>query len=225
VVAEQWIDVEGRGEMGHYRTVVGFDDSESVFVVQDSYYGPRRQYGYGEFEAMWRPFLGAYVAVFTQEQEPLVRAIVGDDLDDSAMWEHARERSESWVASTPDSAWAWFTLGEALSHLDRYQDSVSAFERAVAIGLPYRAFWYQFGYYRALEALGRYDDLLAHADSTIETMSGENLEESHYWRGMALLRMGRSDEAIDSFARALEFNPLYAPAADALSELLAGAEQ
>jgi tetratricopeptide (TPR) repeat protein len=219
VVAEQWIDVEGRGQMGHYRTVVGFDDINSEFIVQDSYYGPRRRYGYDDFETMWRPFLGAYVAVYTPEQAAYVEAVVGENRSDASMWETAREASEGWTRESPDDPWAWFTLGEALSHLSRHEDSVAAFDRAIGIGLPYRAFWYQFGYYQSLAALGRYERLLEHAETTLETMHWENLEESHYWRGEALRNLGRTAEARESFDRALEFNPLYAPAAAALEGL------
>ncbi len=216
VVAEQWIDVEGRGEMGHYRTVTGFDDPAAEFVVQDSYYGPRRRYSYDDFEAMWRPFLGAYVVVYLPGQQALVESALGADIDDAAMWRRVLTTSEGWVARQPSEAWAWFAFGEALSHNARHEEAVVAFQRAISIGLPTRAFWYQFGYYRSLSALERYEDLVAHAEATIATMSGENLEESHYWRGVGLRGLEREAEAQASFTRALEFNPLFRPAAEAL---------
>ncbi len=61
VMAEQWIDVHGRGEMGHYRVLIGYDDSTGELIAHDSYYGGSRRFGYDEFDRMWLPFLGAYV--------------------------------------------------------------------------------------------------------------------------------------------------------------------
>lgn len=218
VIAEQWIDVEGRGEMGHYRVVVGYDEPAGELIVQDSYYGPNRRMSYGEFEAMWRPFLGAYVVVYRPEDEAAVRAVLGPDADETAMWSRLAEDIGAWAAAEPGSAWAHFALGEALERTERHGEAVAAFDRAIAIGLPYRAFWYQFGLYRSLFALGAYDRMIAHANATLETMGGENLEESRYWRGMALRALGREDEARAEFETALRYNPLYAPAAEALAD-------
>jgi tetratricopeptide (TPR) repeat protein len=223
VLAEQWIDVEGRGQMGHYRLITGFDDSAGEFVVHDSYYGPSRRHAFDDLERMWRPFLGTYVVVYRAAQEPAVRAAIGADWDDDAMRSRALERAQAWSVSDANEAWAWFALGEARAGLGDFGGSVAAFDRAIAIGLPFRAFWYQFGYYRALVETGAYERAVAHADMTLETMGGENLEESHYWRGVALARMGRMEEARASLERALEFNPLFEPARAALAEMVPAA--
>jgi len=217
VIAEQWIHVEGRGEMGHYRVAVGYDDPASEFVAQDSYYGPGRRFSYDDFDRMWRPFAGAYVAVYRPEQEAAVAAAIGADWSDEAMRARALADHEARAAAAPADPWAWFALGEVRSQAGQAAGAVEAFDRAIAIGLPFRAFWYQFGYYRALVATGAYDRALAHADATIDTMKGENLEESHYWRGVALRHVGRDEEARESFERALAFNPLFAPAQGALA--------
>jgi tetratricopeptide (TPR) repeat protein len=222
VVAEQWIDVHGRGEMGHYRVLMGYDDGASQFLSNDSYYGARRTFGYSELERMWRPFLGAYVAVYRPEQAAAVRAAIGPDWDDDAMWRRALADQAAWVARSPGDAWAWFALGEARARTGDHAGSVAAFDRAIAIGLPFRAFWYQFGYYRALVETGAYDRVVAHADATLQSMKGENLEESHYWRGVALRHLGREEEARGSFERALLFNPLFGPAWEALSTMSGG---
>jgi tetratricopeptide (TPR) repeat protein len=216
VVVEQWIDVHGRGAMGHFRVVTGYDNGTGEFIVNDSYYGPNRRHSYDTFDREWAPFLGAYVAVYRPEQEGAVRAAIGGDWDDAAMWQRALADQTRRAAEAPNDPWSWYALGEVQSHLGDYPAAVESFDRANGIGLPFRAYWYQFGYYRALYEIGALDRLIAHADATIESMKGENLEESHYWRGLALRQLGREDEARASFARALEFNPLYAPAREAL---------
>ena len=218
VVAEQWIDVEGRGEMGHYRVLIGFDDVKGEVIVNDSYYGAKRRFGYGQFETMWVPFGGRYVVVYRGEQEAAVRDAIGADWDDAAMLRDARSDAEAAASAEPGNAWRWFALGEARSAQHDDAAAVEAFDRAVAIGLPFRAFWYQFGYYRSLMAIGAFDRVVALADQTLESMKGQNLEESHYWRGMALHSLGREDEARQSFERAVTFNPNFEPARQALAE-------
>ncbi len=218
VVVEHWIEVHGRGEMGHFRVVTGYDNSTGQFITNDSYFGANRHYDYDTFEHEWRPFLGAYVVAYRPEQEGAVRAAIGADWDDAAMGQRALVDQTRRTAEAPDDAWAWFSLGEVHARIGDYAAAVQAFDRANAIGLPFRAYWYQFGYYRALYESGAYDRLIAHADATIASMKGENLEESHYWRGLALRQLGREDEARASFERALAFNPLYAPARTALGQ-------
>ena len=216
VIAEQWIDVAGRGEMGHYRVVIGFDDDRAEVVVHDSYYGAARRHGYDDFERMWRPFAGAYVVLYLPEQEAAVRAAIGADWADAAMWARARADLEAAAAGAPEDPWAWVALGEVRSRQGDHAAALEAFEQARRIGLPFRAFWYQFGYYRSAAATGAWDRILALADATLEGMKGENLEESRYWRGVALRHLGREDEARADFETALRFNPLFASARDAL---------
>lgn len=217
VLAEQWIDVDGRGEMGHYRVISGYDDAAGVVIHQDSYYGANQRLSYDALEREWRPFLGAYVIVWLPEQRDRVAAAMGSDWDEAAMWRRALAEAEAWAAASPGEAWAQFALGEARSQQQDHAGAVAAFDRAVAIGLPFRAFWYQFGYYSSLFETGAFDRIIALADQTLAPMKGENLEESQYWKGRALRGLGREEEARASFERALEFNPLYGPAREALA--------
>jgi tetratricopeptide (TPR) repeat protein len=216
VIAEQWIEVHGRGEMGHYRVVIGYDDTSGEVIAHDSYYGANRRFSYDEFDRMWRPFLGTYVVFYRPDQAAAVAAAIGTDWDDGAMWARARAEREAAVAGGQPDAWAWFTLGTARSHSGDHAGAVAAFERAVALGLPFRTFWYQFEYYVSLYATGQNERVIALADQTLAAMKGENLEESRTWRGLALRALGREEEARADFRAALGFNPLYAPAAEAL---------
>jgi tetratricopeptide (TPR) repeat protein len=217
VIAEQWIDVEGRGEMGHYRLVIGYDDRAGEVTVNDSYYGANRRHAYDAFERMWRPFVGAYVVLYREDQENAVRAAIGSDWNDGAMWTRVLAEEADWARREPESAWASFALGEAREQVGDHAGAVAAFDRAVVIGLPFRAFWYQFGYYRALVETGAYPQVIAQADVTLASMDGENLEESRYWRGVALRGLGREAEARAEFETALRFHPLFAPAREALA--------
>jgi len=219
LVAEQWIAVDGRGEMGHYRVVTGFDEPAGQLVAQDSYYGASRRYSDAEFAAMWRPFLGVYVLVYDPSQEDLARAVLGADWDAAANLARVLGEVEAQAAAQPKDRWSQFVLGEALARVGRHAEASDAFERAIAIGLPFRAFWYQFGFAESLFALGRHERLLAQADATLVHMQGENLEEWQYWRGRALEGLGRQDEARAAYERALFFQPGLAAARAALATM------
>ncbi|MBK6768861.1 MAG: C39 family peptidase [Ardenticatenales bacterium] len=219
VIVEHWVSVEGRGEMGHYRVLVGYDDGPAEFIAVDSYYGANRRYGYDAVDAMGRPFLGAYVAVFRPEQAAAVDDALAGDAVDGVMWARVGADVESYAAANVADPWAHFALGEWRARQGMAEGAVAAFDEARAIGLPFRAFWYQFGYARALFDRGAYDALVAQADATIETMKGENLEEWHVWRGRALAALGRTGEARAAFERAIAFHPGFAPAAAELERL------
>lgn len=212
-IVEQWVAVEGRGEMGHYRVITGFQ--QGAFLAQDSYYGPNRAIDDAAFEAEWRPFGRAMVLAYRSDQERAVAAALGPLADEAAMQRAALARQEAEDTAIGD-AWAHFALAEARARLGDWPGAAEAGDRAMAKGLPFRALWYQFGYYRALHALGRYDDLLALCDRTLAPMKGEQLEESHHWRGMALRGLGREDEAVAAFQAALRYNPGFVPAREAL---------
>jgi hypothetical protein len=216
VIAEQWISVHGRGEMGHYRVVIGYDDAAQQFIAHDSYYGANRRYGYADFESMWRPFLGAYVIPYRPEQEGLVHAALGADWDEAAQWRRILAEREAAVAGGAADAWSFFTLGAARSRNGDHPGAVAAYDRAVAMGLPFRTFWYQFEYFKSLYETGQPDRIIALADKNLASMKGENLEESRYWRGLALRRLGREAEAQADLQKALQFNPLFGPAREAL---------
>lgn len=213
VIAEQWVAVEGRGEMGHYRVISGYEDGE--FLHQDSYYGPNRRLAAAAFDAEWRPFGRAMVLAYLPEQEAAVAALLGPLADRANMFRLALARAEDEAATIGD-AWSHLGLAEARARVGDWAGAAAAGDEAMRQGLPFRALWYQFGYYQALHALGRHEDLLVRADATLAPMKGEQLEESQYWRGMALRGLGREDEARAAFEAALRYHPGWGPATAAL---------
>ncbi|MEO8083629.1 MAG: C39 family peptidase [Ardenticatenales bacterium] len=219
VIVEHWVSVEGRGEMGHYRVLTGYDDASAEFIAFDSYYGANRRYGYDAVEQMGRPFLGVYVPVYAPAQAAAVSAALGADGADDTMWSRVGAVVDGYNAAHADDPWAWFAQGEVRARRHDAAGAVTAFERARAIGLPFRAFWYQFGYGQALFESGKFDALIAIADETLASMHGENLEEWDVWRGRALHALGRNDEARAAYGRAIEFHAGYAPAVAAMAEL------
>ncbi len=216
VIVETWFTPHPNDGMGHYRLVVGYDHTQGVVITYDSYNGPDVPVTYEEFDADWRVFNRTYVVVYPDARSDLLLAIMGEDLDDRRMYTRALARAQAEVAADENDAFAWFNAGSSLVGLGRFEEAAAAYDRARALGLPWRMLWYQFGPYEAYYATGRYQDLLAMTEATLQT--AENLEEAHYYHGLALQALGRADEAREAFATALKFNPRFQPAAEALSK-------
>ena len=213
-------------QMGHYRLVTGYDDAVAEWIIYDSlesrgvsadapYKGVR--IAYDEFEEHWQVLNYTYVLVYPPERASLVEAILEDDLDDTAMWTRSLERARLFVAAHPDNAFAWFTLGTNLLNTDKASEAAEAYDKARLIGLPFRMLWYQFGPLQAYYEVGRYQEVVALADATLEWTS--DVEELHYWRGRALQALGDSAAARAALQLALEKRPGYPEAAAALAAL------
>ena len=198
--------------MGHYKLLIGYDDAEFTFM--DSYNGPDQKIAYAEMDADWRAFNRLYIVVYPEDKDAVVRAIVGGNLDDPTMYANSAARARAEIEANPNDAFGYFNLGASLNGLQQYEAAAEAFDRAAQIGLPWRMMWYQFGPYVAYLQMGRYDDVIALANATLRIVNG--LEESHYYKGLALQGLGRDDDARREFEAALRYNSNYLPAQSAL---------
>ncbi|MGH2543301.1 MAG: C39 family peptidase [Ardenticatenaceae bacterium] len=215
VIVEQWLERPDDALTGHYRLVRGYDQDAGVFVVNDSYLGPNLRYPDATFDRWWRAFNRLYIPVYRAEQEPLVRAIVGESVwETEAMWRSAVGRAEQELAAAPD-LYGWFNLGTARLRLGDVGGSVEAFDRALAIGLPERMLWYQFALFEAFNAAGQY----ARTIELSELYVGLKIEEIHYQRGIALEGLGQAQAALAEYQAAVAFNARYGPALEAARRL------
>ncbi|MHB1318079.1 MAG: C39 family peptidase [Anaerolineae bacterium] len=215
-------DTPGDG-MGHYRLIVGYDDAMQSWLLFDSLaatasdrdapYEPLRL-PYDEFAPLWEVFNRRYLVVYSDELKDEVQTAVGEDLEDRTMWQGALARARSEIAENEQNAFAWFNLGTDLVALSQFEEAASAYDRARQLGLPWRMLWYQFGPFPAYYQAGRFDEVLALADATLAVT--KDIEELHFWRGMALAALGNAAEARVSLERALELKPGYPEALAAL---------
>jgi len=218
VVIEKGYDVPADGWYGHYLTVFGYDDEEEIFYSQDSFLGPwdgsGRTDDYEEFEFYWQQFNYTFYVVFYPSQEAEVRAILGPDLSEPmAMWRMVAARAQEEIDAEQENAFAWFNLGTALTEIGAatgeaqyYQGGVQAYDKAREIGLPPRMLWYQFRPYLAYLRVDRHDDVIALADATLATQGGRNVEETFWYKGVALEELGFFNEAIENYQAALAVN-------------------
>jgi tetratricopeptide (TPR) repeat protein len=203
VIVETWFVPEPGDEMGHYRVLIGYSDADRRFVTDDSYNGPGVSLDYDIFDELWRVFNRSYLVVHPPELAGSVQAAIGRDGNDGVMY-------------TGAAALAWFNLGSSLLGLGDTAGAAGAFDQARAIGLPWRMLWYQPGPFEAYAAEGRWDDVVALSDANLR--NAPNLEESHYWLGRSLMAHGDEEGARAAWRRALDLNPLFTPAEEALAD-------
>lgn len=225
VLIETWLEEDPNDGMGHYRLLVGYDDAEQYWIGYDAYVdtglfsslGPYRgiRMSYAETDALWKVFNRTYLLIYTEAQAPLVASIYGAELDQLMMWQRATQETKAMAQQTPNDPFVWFNLGTDLTALGDYHGAAQAYDQARRLGLPWRMLWYQYGPFQTYHAVGRYQDVLTLADATLSTT--QNIEELHYWRGQALTALGNPVDAQRAWQRALELNPDYRPAGEALA--------
>ncbi len=224
VVIETGYMPEGYDWIGHYQTVVGYDDTLGVFYVYDSYLGTGENgegiaETYSDVDANWQHFNRTFIVLYAQEREDEVRAILGELADLTTAAEHALAVAQAEARANPQNAFAWFNMGTSYTRLGRYEEAAAAFDQARRVGtLPWRITWYQFGPFEAYFNAGRYDDVLALVNANLAN-GAQFVEETYYWNGRVLAMQGNTAAAADAFRQALAHNPRYADARAALDRL------
>lgn len=203
-----------QGWMGHYLLLTGYD--ADGIIAQDSYDGPNQRVAWHDVDDHWRDFNRTYILLYRDEQQAMVDAIIGEDMDDATMYAMAAQRAQEEVNASPQDPFAAFNLGSSLVGLGEYEAAANAFDEARVLKLPWRMMWYQFGPYEAYYRVGRYDEIIALANATLKPTG--DLEESYYYKGLALQKLGRTDEARAAFQSALKYNTNYHAAQQALAQ-------
>lgn len=212
VIIETGLVKEPQGWMGHYRLVIGYDAKQ--ITTMDSYDGASVKIVYADLDALWRQFNRLYIVVYAPEQETIVRAILGNALDDQSMYAQAVTKARAEIETDSQDAFARFNLGSGLVGLKRYSEAAIEFDRARAQTLPWRMGWYQFEPFDAYLQTKQYDKALALANEILS--EAKDLEEAHYYKGLALRALRRETEARQAFETALQYNKNYTDAQRAL---------
>jgi tetratricopeptide (TPR) repeat protein len=229
IVEKGYMPSERLGWMGHYLTLIGYDDSQQTFTALDSYLGPWDSSGlsvpYDDLLLYWEQFNYTFLIVYPPEENSQVAALLGSDmLDRETMWRQAGQRAQTAVSAEPDNAFAWFNLGTNLTRLGGltgsrlyFDNAAAAYDQARSIGLPWRMLWYQFDIYEAYLAVGRYEDVITLANITVSGAGDRIIEESFLYRGHAYLAQGNAAQARLDYRQALALNPNFAAAQTALN--------
>ncbi|NJN82918.1 MAG: hypothetical protein HC802_11990 [Caldilineaceae bacterium] len=218
VLIETWLEPEPNDGLGHYRLLVGYDDLAEQWIAYDSYVGvnfvnPNGDYQgihlpYAELDPLWKVFNRTFVLILPLERRALVESILGDPLEDSAMWTKALATADRELVSDAADRFAWFNRGSALTALGDNVGAVEAFDRARGLGLPWRMLWYQFGPFEAYNAVGRHQDVIQLTDTILAP--DVQIEELYFWRSRAFEALGDGAAATTAWDQAVYLNPNYA---------------
>ena len=220
------------GWLGHYQFVNGYDDSQEVFIVQDTYVegGQDFKISYQDYIEGWRSFNYTFLIVYPEDRIEELLTVLGSWADPAWANQHALEVALAEVQSLDgiDQFFAQFNEGTSHVNLLQYVDAGAAFDRAFGLYAelaedklrPYRIMWYQTWPYWAYYYSGRYQDVINLANTTLnDTISEPVLEESLYWRALAREAIGDLEGAIEDFRQTVILNPNFGPGWDQLARL------
>lgn len=224
VIVESGFQPEGHEWMGHYITVVAYDDAVETIWTYDSYNGygtgSGEESSYADFDAMWRHFNRTFIVVYPVAREAEVGDLLGAYFSPFDAAQIALDTAQADIAADPGDPWAHFNAGTSAAYLHEYEAAARHYDDAFAIGLPFRMLWYQFGPYEAYYYTRRYFDMLALADF-VESYT-TTIEDTMIWRGLAYYALGRTDRALELFDLAVAWNPNHAEAAAWRAQVIAG---
>jgi len=226
VILETGYDVAGEGWMGHYLTVIGYNDNQSLLYGLDTYLGDGKDnLGYHEqyedIDRRWQMFNRLYMVFYPKEREGELAALLGSDADLNYNWQHALNVAKLDASSRPNNPYAWFNIGSSYVLLRQYKEASTAFDQAQSVGgLPFRMLWYQFTPYEAYYNAGNYSQVLALVQASLATTT--YVEETYYWKAMAEAAQGQIPLAEADFQRVLKFNPNFVLATDRLTDIQSG---
>jgi hypothetical protein len=228
VIVEKGFEGTGfDGWMGHYEVLSGYDDAAGVFYAQDSYKGPDLPVSYEDMVSHWRAFNFTYLVIYPPARQIEVLGLLGLQAYDNFNNHYAEQKAEEETTQLQgrDLYFALFNLGDSRLALQDYGGAATAFDSAFAnyelipVALrPWRMMWYQTGPYRAYYYTGRYLDVVNLATQTLDAMSEPILEESYYWRALALLALGDQEGGIKDLQECVKVHEGFQPCVDELAK-------
>jgi hypothetical protein len=204
--------------VGHYLLLTGYDDATQTFITQDSELGANVRQSYDQLDRDWQIFNRVYIYAYPPDKEQTVREILGENWDPDVNRQNALDAAKAETETDPTNGFAWFNLGSNLVYFERYSEAATAYDEARKLRLPQRMLRYQFGPFIAYFHTNRNEDLLTLTEYALQITA--NAEEALLWRGWALYRDGKREEAIASFEKALEERPGYTDAQYAINFVL-----
>ncbi len=111
---------------------------------------------------------------------------------------------ESLLRENPGHAGAWRLVGFLYAEKDRYGDSITAFERALALSSEDAATLFNLGF--ALQKVGRHEAAISPLSRAVDLDPA--LDRAWYGLGLSLIQCGRFQEAIARLTEAARLQPL-----------------
>jgi hypothetical protein len=231
VIVEKDDVIRDVGWLGHYLYLYGYDEEKREFYSMDTYHGEGTPYDFDVLIDSWRAFNFTFLVTYPPEKEAELFALLGDHRDENWATQRALEIAANEAVSLTGLAryFAWFNLGTNYVQLQDYASAAEAYDTAYQAyaeleteNLPWRMLWYQTGPYFAYFYSGRYGDVLALANQTLDAMNDPILEESFYWRALAKEALGDRIGAIEDLSKSVELNKNFGPGWNQLTRIQNG---
>ncbi len=208
--------------MSHNRVLMGYDLATQTLYFYDPLlgtgtYGEGYAVSFTDFEARWRHFNHDYIVLYHPQDEATVRSIMGEQWDVTANARWTLEQAQAEHIGGQSDSFTLFNMGVAQVALGDYATAAATFDRALALGVPWRLLWYEFAPFEAYLAVGRYADVLHRVQGVLADMP--HIEELYYYAGRAYEGMGNLERATANYRAALFRNPYFTAARAALSTL------
>ncbi len=215
VVVKTWLK---KGEdIGHFRFVTGYDENKQLIYFDDSYDGPNRKMGYYDFLSLWQPFNYAYIVLYENSSEDLIKEIIGQDWEEKIAYKNSLIRAEKENEKDPDNIYPIFNISTSAFHLGDYKKSVESFEK-VQDRLTKRMLWYQIEPIKAYLELKNYDKVFEIIGNILEN-GNRAFSELYMIRGDIYIEQGLKEKAKEQFELALKYNTNMESAEEALNSL------
>ena len=220
VMAPAWhIDSDGQ-EMGHYRTVYGYDDERRIVFIRDTLDGPNYALTYSDFDFLWGVYNRPLMLITAQATPgagppaPASSAVPSAAAPAAALEATLETTLEATSKITPEQlnispsraeALTLFAEGMALSDKNQHIEAAAVFDRADAMGLPWRIWWYFPRGLASYAEAGMNERLLAVVRAALTPYPYS--EELHYWAARAQDMAGDIEGAAASLAVSLSLKP------------------
>jgi hypothetical protein len=202
VITRTW--TKPNEDIGHYRIIKGYDDTNGTFLQDDSLQNKNLTYTYEEFNEIWKKFNYEYLVLIPKEKQKIAEQILGTNADEKISWQNAVNNSLNELAVNPNDIYSRFNLSVAYYNTDKFQYSVEEFEK-VENHLPFRTLWYQIEPIQAYFELGNYDRVFQITDKILNNQN-RAFSELYILRGKIYQKQGNTDAARNEFEKAVFYN-------------------
>lgn len=215
VITRTWL--KPNDDIGHYRLVKGYDESQQTLIQDDSLQGKNLSYTYEEFNLIWEKFNYEYLVLVPEEKTELVEDILGDNAVEHNAWQEAIRISTQALGRNPADVSARLNLSVALYNIGDYKGSVTEFEN-IENNLPQKALWYQIEPIYAYYELENYSRVFEITDRILDN-GNRAFSELYLIRGNSYLNQGQRQAARSEFEKAVLYNRNMVEAKNALESL------
>lgn len=215
IIARTW--TKPNEDIGHYRIIKGYDDTQKILIQDDSLQGKNLEYSYEDFNILWKKFNYEFLVLVPKDRIEIAEKILGENADEMTAWKNAVKFSQDKLAQNPNDIYTRFNLSVALKNIGQYKKSVEEFEKIESF-LPFRTLWYQIDPIEAYFELGNYGRVFAITDKILNNQN-RAFSELYILRGKSFQKLGSLDAARIEFEKAVLYNQNLKEARELLSSV------